>query len=370
MRIPCAIAFICGGIATAAAGQDPEDISVELAELIDGSQVPALAAAAIVDGEIGCRGASGIRKQGEEEKVTAGDKFHIGSCTKSMTAVLAAMLVESGKIEWDTTVTEVFSDVDVHEDFKTASLRQLVSNTGGTPGKVEPRLWGELWKAKGTLREQRMELVRGILEKEPAYLPGTKQVYSNAGFAIAGAMLETRADKAYEELLTEKLFVPLKMESAGFRAPATNGEVDQPYGHSKRGEEVVAHLPEPRGDNPSAIAPAGGVHCSVTDLARYAWLHLDDDSDLLTAKSLETLHTPEEGRDYAMGWGIAERGWAGGTALTHTGSNTMFYAVIWLAPERDFVAVAMCNLGGRKGFERCDKAIGLLVSKYLKELED
>jgi hypothetical protein len=43
----------------------------------------------------------------------------------------------------------------------------------------------------------------------------------------------------------------------------------------------------------------------------------------------------------------------------------MFYAVIWLAPEKKFGAVAMCNYGGREGFEKCDEAIGHLIKRHL-----
>ena len=188
--------------------------------------------------------------------------------------------------------------------------------------------------------------------------------------ALGQKLTDTSKVRAFYFSVAPSLFGPLDMKSAGFRAPASNGKVDQPYGHKVKDGEVVAYDPEPAGDNPRAIAPAGGVHCSVTDLARYARLHLTREKNgLLSVESLKYLHTPDEGRDYALGWGVTERKWAGGTALTHTGSNTMFYAVIWLAPEKDFAAVAMCNLGGSEGFERCDKAIALLVSKYLKRGE-
>ena len=62
---------------------------------------------------------------------------------------------------------------------------------------------------------------------------------------------------------------------------------------------------------------------------------------------------------------VAERPWAGGKAITHTGSNTMFHAVVWIAPNRDFAAVAMCNYGEQEGFRKCDEAIALLIKKHL-----
>ncbi len=346
--------------------QIPTDISSELEGLIEDSPVPSIAAAAILDGRIVSQGVTGLRKVGEHERVTVDDKYHIGSCTKSMTAMLAAMMVESGKVKWDTTVEDVFPEVDIHEDYKMVTLKQLLTNSGGVPGDIEPRLWSDLWDAKGSPEDQRMRLVEGILEQKPEYKPGSKQVYSNAGFSIAGAMIETIAAEPYEQLLAKMLFAPLGMDSAGFRAPATNGKIDQPYGHSEVDSGIVANDPEPGGDNPRGIAPAGAVHCSVVDFAKYARFHLGDSgAELITDESMEFLHTPLEGFDYAMGWITTERPWAGGKALTHAGSNTMFYAVVWIAPNKDFAAVAMCNFGGEEGFEKCDEAISLLIQKHL-----
>jgi CubicO group peptidase (beta-lactamase class C family) len=347
--------------------KEPEDISPHLKTIIENSEVPALAAAAVLDGNIVSIGAAGVRKKGDPIPVTTEDKFHIGSCTKSMTATLGAMLIEDGKLQWNTKISEVFPDLDIHEDYKNITFDQLVTNTAGVPGDIQPDLWSALWKRQGSERAQRLQLVKGILREPPAYKPGSDQIYSNAGFAIAGAMLEEIMDSPYEELLAERLFNPLGMSSAGFRAPASNAYVDQPYGHTKTFFMVNPIDPEPKGDNPPAIAPAGAVHCSVSDFAKYALFHLGKaDGDILTKESLERLHQSINDSDYGRGWVVTSRSWAGGKALTHAGSNTMFYAVIWIAPERDFAAVAMCNYGDKEGFTKCDEAISYLIEKHLK----
>ena len=349
------------GIAVAEA---PEDISVALATIIKGTKVPSLAAAAVLDGRIVAAGAAGVRKRGNPTPVALADRYHIGSCTKSMTATLAAILVSEGKVKWETTVREVFRGLGVHEDLSGATLRQLLAHRAGCPRDIKPSLWGELWKAQGPPRAQRMQLVEGILSKPPRSRPGTAWEYSNAGVSIAGAMLETVTNNPYEKLMREKLFGPLEMKSAGFRAPATVGKIDQPYGHNPNPVD-----PEPAGDNPAAIAPAGAVHCSIIDFAKYARFHLGRGPEgILTKRDLAFLHLPVSPKDgYALGWIVTQRPWAGGTALTHTGCNTMFYSVMWLAPKRDFAAVAACNLGTQNGFKKCDEAAAYLIRKYLME---
>ena len=73
--------------------------------------LPALAVVVVKDGRICDRAAVGVRKNGETITVTTNDVFHIGSCTKSMTATLTAMLIEDGKLKWETTIAEVFPEL-------------------------------------------------------------------------------------------------------------------------------------------------------------------------------------------------------------------------------------------------------------------
>lgn len=361
--------LIYGVILTSHLFAAPADVSADLAKFTKDGKVPALVAAAVLDGKIIATGATGIRKHGDKQPVTLEDKFHIGSCTKSMTGSLAAMLVADGKIKWSTTVEEIFPKLRIHEDFQKATLLQLCSNTGGAPGDVPPDLWNKMVQDRDKSEpSQRMNLVRVILEAPPAYPPGSRNVYSNSGFTIAGAMLEKVSGMTYQELITTRLFKPLKMDSAGFGAAATSGKIDQPYGHILRDGEP---FPIPGGldaDNPAAITPAGRVHLSILDLAKYANFHLgQSEKSPLEADSLKLIHTiVPPANDYAVGWRVVQRPWAGGTALTHNGTNTMNFAVMWLAPDKKFAAVAACNIDSDLGSKACDDAVGFLIGEYLK----
>ncbi|MDF1798520.1 MAG: serine hydrolase [Planctomycetota bacterium] len=367
LLVPLALAA-CQGPRTA----DPTvltDLTATAAALLEGTDLPALSLAVVVDGELVGTGAAGLRRIDSTEPVTAADAFHIGSCTKSMTATVAAILVDEGLLDWGTTIEDVFPGFDFDEAARGVRLDQLLTNTGGMATAVPPALWDELWAEADTPTAMRRRLVEATVAQPLAHPPGTTFEYSNTGFAIAGAMLEQLAGVPFEELLAARLFVPLGLTTAGFRAPATGGQVDQPYGHSVRRGTLAPVEPEPAGDNPRAIAPAGAVHLSAADLARYVRLHLGAQAGLLEPASLARLHTPPEGGSYAMGWFTAQRAWAGGTALTHAGSNTMFYTVIWLAPERGFAAVAMTNMAGAEASAVCDAAVGTLIEDFLGPTE-
>ena len=82
----------------------PQSLDAELEDLCKKHAVPGMAAAVWHDGEVIAQGAGGMREAGSPERVTVFDKFNIGWCTKSITATLAAVLVERGVVRWNTTL--------------------------------------------------------------------------------------------------------------------------------------------------------------------------------------------------------------------------------------------------------------------------
>ncbi len=340
----------------------PDDLSPQLKKLLAGSKMPSLAAAAVHNGKLVAAGAAGVRKRGVDVEVTVEDKYHIGSCTKSMTATLAAILVEDGVLKWDTTVADVFRDVPIHENYRGTTLVQLLSHSGGCPANPPMKLMVK-WQTTNELPvKQRMTLVNEILSKKPAYEAGNGYTYSNAGYGIAGAMMETLTGKPWEEMLSEKLLKPLGMTSAGFRAPGDAKAMDQPWGHNP-----IPIPPIRQADNPAAIGPAGAVHCSIGDWAKYATFHLESKPGQIIRKratfdQLHKLHN--KAGKYGLGWIVFEAPGLG-KVLQHGGSNTMWFALIWIVPEKNFAAVATTNSGQKGAFELCDKAIATMMGRYL-----
>ncbi|MDQ3622628.1 MAG: beta-lactamase family protein [Verrucomicrobiota bacterium] len=329
--------------------------------------MPGLAAAYVVDGALVESAAVGFRKHGSREKVAPGDRWHIGSCTKSMTATLAAMLVEEGKLRWETTVAEAFPEVrDVKKTkWSAVTLEQLLAHRGGAPETPPPALWAAAARQQGTVKQQRLAFVRGLFEKPPESEPGTRYAYSNGGYTIAGAMIERAAGRTWEELMRERLFLPLAMSASGFGPPGSAGRVDQPWGHEGKGKQLTPQRPGPGADNPPAIGPAGTVHCSIEDFARYAGWHAQEGrggGKLLTAETFARIHQAPAGQSYAFGWETLKRGWAGGR--THAGSNTLWLAVMWVAPEKNGAFVAATNMAGDEASQACNDAVSLLVERW------
>lgn len=351
--------------------EDRPPLAAELEKIRARNDVPALAAAAVREEKIIEIEAVGRRTIGEQVPVTTEDKWHIGSCGKSMTASLAAILVEEGKITWEAKIGHALPELQdaMEPAWQAVSLELLLQHRGGAPTQPADNLWRNAWRATGTPTEQRLEFVRGLLLRRPVARPGEKMIYSNQGYAIAGAMLERAGGQSWETLMRERLFDPLDMKSAGFGAPGEARKIDQPWGHTVADGKVTPVAPGPKADNPAAIGPGGTVHCSIADFAQYAGWHarsVRTTARILGPASFTKLHTAPSGSDYAMGWVVTQRDWAGGKVLTHNGSNTMWYAVMWLAPAKDLAFVAATNTAGKNAERACDEAVSALVGRHAK----
>ncbi len=337
-------------------------------------RLPALAAAAVVAGKIAAAGAVGTRRAGSDIPVTIDDRFHIGSDTKAMTALLAAMLVEAGKLRWETTVAEVFPELGgaMTEAVKPVRLDQLLSHTSGIPSDNEAQdklLLQSFAQADLNLDELRHWLINELLAHQLQSPPGERFAYSNLGYTLAGAMIERTAGATWEELVATRIFDPLGLQTAGFGPQSSLGRVDAPLGHRVRPDGTLkAILAGPNGDNPEIIGPAGTVHLSILDFARWAGWNAAEGSRgpaLVRPETLRKLHTPvvdiparpdakpgtpPPGR-YGLGWGTATMPFSPEPMLFHGGSNEMNLAYIMLQPKLDLAMVITTNVGGQMADE-------------------
>jgi len=182
-------------------------------------------------------------------------------------------------------------------------------------------------------------------------------VYANAGYVVAAAALEARTKKSWDQMIRDELWTPLQMTSCGLGPPGA-ASLDQPWGHiastspgsndpwqATRQLEPISPQ-SPRADNPAGLGPAGTAHCSLRDWGKFLTFVVHgarhDKTELLSAATFDHLLTPNG--DYMGGWIFVERPWAGGRALNHAGSNTMWFANAWLAPEKRLVLAVVENV--------------------------
>lgn len=309
------------------------------------SGIPAVTAMFAHEGVVLEQAASGRRSSAQPDEVTEYDKWHIGSLTKSMTSTLAAVLIEQGNLSWDTTIGDVFPEFagQIGTVYTNVRLDELLSHTGGIPTGSSD-LADAISGQGGDLVSQRYQFTRQILIEAPAGSRGDF-AYSNAGYIVAGAMLERVGGMSWEALMQQFVFDPLGMADSGFGAPGLPGQNDHPSGHIPDGSNWYALAAgSPDADNPALFGPAGTVHASMNDIMNYMTAHLggalgNDVPGLLTAQSFARLHDAAPGTAYSMGWDVTPAG------LTHIGSNDRWFARIIIVPELAITVFIAVNAG-------------------------
>lgn len=356
-----------------AADKPPVNLDLELAPIIIRAKIPGMAALVLRGDRIIAQGVAGVRKKGTAEPITLDDQFELCSAAKSMTATLAAMLVDEGKLQWNTTLPELFTDtVGLDPAWRKVTLRQLLVQRSGITGFHLMAFSSSIRSAPEDIPRQRREFSNKLLKHEPDIPPGSKFAYSSPNYIVASSALEKITGQSWEELMRSRLFSPLGITGAGFGPPGTSGHVDQPWGHGSRSLNVLP-IPvpgfgispfdpgSPTADCPLALAPAGLVHMPIKEWAKFVSMHLRGDPanpyrqvTLLKAETFSRLHQLESGEsDYAVGWFVGMRPWAKGSrpddtgrVLFHEGNNFRWTSVVWLAPELDFAVLIVCNRGG------------------------
>jgi D-alanyl-D-alanine carboxypeptidase len=324
-----------------------DDDRPAIEQALDVSGSPAIGTARWKEGDVMVR-AAGLRESGSNVSVTTEDLWHIGSNTKSMTATLIARLVERGDIAWEDTIGQRLGShiANIDPAYADMTFLHLLSHRAGIVANVDqPSMLSFMNEgvAGRPMPEQRLDYSTRVLTVPPSNRPGSTMLYSNAGYVVAGAMIEQATGESWEDLMHREVFEPLGMESAGFGAPGGAEDIDQPRGHRSSLTGLVAVPPGPFADNPPVMGPGGTVHLSLTDMALYLGAHVEGQTgqggDYLSADSWRRLHAGPFGGDYALGWGLR------GSMFLHAGSNTMWFAQFIVMPDENLAIAIVFNDG-------------------------
>ncbi|HPA47555.1 MAG TPA: serine hydrolase domain-containing protein [bacterium] len=378
--LPIFLLLFCGVSTSSVWSEEWGDISATLDRVVQQHHLPAMVGAVILDGRLYATGIAGVRKAGTDVKATIDDPFHLGSCTKSMTCTLLAILIEQGKLRWDSTLAEIFPEFveTMNPTFRTVTVEMLMMMSSGLLRDVLPSgltiddiiIHPELFVFPGSnIVEQRYNYVGVALQSEPVYQPGQDYLYSNAGYIVLGAIAEKIEGKSWEDLMQEMIFRPLGMTSAGVGTYGSTDVVDAPWWHyiDDENNQRTPVAPTSENDLPNVYGPAGLVHCSITDWSKYILVHLNgewEDQILLKQETIVRLHTAKFPGpfSYACGW-VAEWG-DDRTYLFHDGSNGMNLSNAWLSPQNRFAVIAVTNQAGDAASEGMDQVIQALIEEF------
>lgn len=356
----------------------PTDWS-SLQELVDGVResigVPALAVGIYHVGQ-SKTAISGLREAGSAIPALIDDRFDWASVGKSVTGSVIASLVEEGSLRWDSTIGEILGPGTIHEDYRSVPLWMLASHQAGVPTLTDFDISFEQEIAAlpgQDIGQKRAAYIRQLLEREPEYLPGTNQAYSNGGYMVLGYLAEVSTGERWDNLVRERVLTPLHLDHS---RPTGESSIDMVAGH------IVApgRPPQPmRGGGPGKIprfiAPAGGISGSIGDLTAFAATHLQglngQDTALARASTLQQLHSLQPGQqqfngeDYSFGWGdrcvidLPEDV----TCRSHNGGNGFFFAQVLIIPEYNLALTLLAN-NTDMGVRALEPVFGALIDRY------
>jgi len=163
----------------------PTSLTTELEQIRAKYKLPALGGAIFTADGMEEMAITGVRKSGAKIPATTEDKWHLGSDTKMMTALLAGALVAEGKLSWEAKVLSFFPEIAdrVPKIMRDSTLGQVLAHQAGL---VEKLSWQEF---SGSVTKRRQAAAREALLK-PASVPGSYH-YANTGYVVAAAIMET-----------------------------------------------------------------------------------------------------------------------------------------------------------------------------------
>lgn len=312
--------------------------------------IPAIVLTLLNADEVLHREAQGVRILGQDDRVTFKDYFHIGSCSKSALAVIAASLVEQQKIRWNSRFFDVFPGLlpNAHSAYEDITLEHLLLCRAGI--KSYTRLADDPIPVFGPeVQNQQLAFIEYLVQQPPSAKKTNgefKPCYSNASYAMASAMLECVSGKTYQNLVCTTLAEGMGI-SMYIGWPNHIG-ANQPWGHMMCKGKIETFGPEHEYRLPKLLAPAGDLSMTTEDYAKYTRLHLQGltgTGNFISSSAYRHIHFARAG----MALGVFNGNMFNSQYSGFDGSAGTFYCRSLLFPESNFGFTIMTNAGSTTG---------------------
>ena len=340
--------------------------------VLQDGKVPGVAVFILKDGNVLLSQGFGKRNVAENLGVTPRTLFPIGSSSKAFTAAAIAMLVEEGKLEWDTPVRHYLPTFKLHDQFATEriTVRDLLCHRSGLPRHEF------LWYGSSMTRK---EMVERLASLEPNVDFRALYQYNNLMYATAGYLIEIVTGQTWEEFVATRIFKPLGMSTSNTAVEVSQHTDDYalPY-EEKKGEIEQA----PFYSTFQAMGPAGSISTNLEDIEHWLRFQLNEgkhgETQLLAAEQLAQNHRPHivipagsavpmgtyseiVNMCYGLGWHISS--YRGHRMVEHGGSIDGFMAEVVLLPDEHVAVAILTNRGSTLvpyilAFTACDRLLG------------
>ncbi|GAB2855957.1 serine hydrolase domain-containing protein [Nocardioides pacificus] len=307
-------------------GSTAHRLRLALAEAQVENRSPSLVAGVLREGRLvwseGC---------GDVPGEPADTQYKIGSITKTMTAVLVLQLVAEGRLSLDDTVGSVLGEVGYGD----RTVRALLAHSAGLQSEPDGPWWERSENGPFDALAAANDGGRPAVGTEGSFH------YSNLAYGLLGEVVARLHGQTWWDALRERVLVPLGMDRTSYQAEGVHadGWSVHPY------ERTLLREPHP---DTGAMAPAGQLWSTITDLGTWTRFLLEGHPDVLGLAALEQAFVPRSGElasglAYAHGLGFQMFAGGSGTLVGHTGSMPGFVATCFVDRPRRQGVVALSN---------------------------
>jgi beta-lactamase class C len=255
----------------------------------------------------------GVQKAGRQDSINKNTIFRLASVSKTISGVLAGVLSDEKIISLDDKIVDCIPGFRLKDDISTNTLtvRNVLSHTSG----LIPHAYDNLIEEHVPFQT----VMTRLKDVDISAHPGKMYGYQNVIFSLYDTVTATKTAKKFGEVLSEKVFVPFKMNDAsvGFEAFEKNQNKAYPH-YGSKGNFRALKL----NDRYYSTLPAAGVNASISDLGNFLLTLLEDDSTVITKNAREIVFTPQvvsplsrnyfvhwknvKSKQYAIGWRTVE----------------------------------------------------------------
>jgi CubicO group peptidase (beta-lactamase class C family) len=261
-------------------------------------------------------------------------RFNIGSIGKSFTAAAIVQLAEEGRLSFNDTIGRHLTNYP-RPAADTITIHHLLTHRSGLPASF---INDRFWAVKDSLRLNR-DYLQLFIDQPLAFQPGTSMLYSNPGYVVLGAIVESVSGEEFSEYLRRHVFFPAGMN-----------QTDWPMHDASRFAVGYSFVNAPPGQRqriepPHGAQASGGGRSTVHDLIQFA-IALQA-GRLMTPAYVDILISGKESMEpmgpRVVAYGFLDRRVDGVRIVENTGGAPGINAALSFHPASGYAVAVLAN---------------------------
>lgn len=363
-----------------------EEIDKLVTRTLETFNVPGIAVAVVKDDQVVHMKGYGVRSIATGQKTDENTLFAIASNSKAFTAAALGILIDEGRLTWETKVIDIIPEFRLYNSYVTEdfNIKDLLTHRSGMGLGAGDLM---LWPDSSTFTKE--EIIHNLRYLKQVSSFRTKYDYDNLLYLVAGEVVARIAGQSWEDFVEERIMKPLGMEKSAtsLRRVKDNSNIIDAHVPVDGKLQVI---PKYQSD---LLNPAGGIISSVAEMTGWVMMQLnrgkygeDLSKQLLSERVHHEMWTPQtiipvrsagpyksHFSAYGLGWGLTDV--AGYLQASHTGGLGGMVTQVTLIPELKLGIIVFTNQQEGAAFSAItntikDGYLGVKGNDWIKTLSD